>query len=97
MSAAYAPQIGVCPEYQHLLEQCQKALVSWQQRRTLVARAPLADRASIAAIKRLQANYASAYAELERHEHSCRTCQYIAKITGVDFESLTDALTQYRH
>ena len=96
MSAAYAPQIGVCPEYQHFLDQCQKALVSWQQYRTLVGHAPLADRAAIAAIKRLQANYATAYTELERHEHSCRTCQYIAKIAGVDFESLTDALTQYR-
>lgn len=50
----------------------------------------------MAAIRRLQANYASAYAELERHEHSCRTCQYIAKIAGMDFESLTDALMQYR-
>lgn len=96
MSAAYAPQIGVCPEYQHLLDQCQKALVSWQQHRTLVGHAALADRAAMAAIRRLQANYASAYAELERHEHSCRTCQYIAKIAGMDFESLTDALMQYR-
>lgn len=97
MSAAYAPQIGVCPEYQHLLDQCQKALVTWQQRRTLVSHAPLAGRDANADLKRFQAKYASAYAQLERHEHSCRSCQYIAKIAGLDFDSLTDALNQNRH
>lgn len=97
MSSATAPQVSVCPEYQHLLEQCQKALATWQQRRTLVARSPMAARGVVADLKRLQANYTLAYAQLESHEHSCRTCQYIAKIAGLDFESLSDALNRYRH
>ena len=97
MSSATAPQLSVCPEYQHLLDQCQKALVSWQQRRTLVARAPLAGRDVVADLNRLKANYTLAYARLESHEHSCRTCQYIAKIAGLDFESLADALNRHQH
>jgi hypothetical protein len=97
MSSATAPQVSLCPEYQHLLEQCQKALVAWQQHRTLIARAPMAGRDVAANLKRLQTSYTLAYAQLESHEHSCRICQYIAKIAGLDFESLADALNRYQH
>ena len=91
------PQLGVCPEYQLLLEKCQKALVSWQQRRTLVAHASLAGKSATAELKRLQGNYTRAYALLESHEHSCRTCQYVSKIGGLDFESMANALNLRRH
>jgi len=90
------PHLGVCPQYQLLLEECQKALVSWQQRRTLVAHASLAGRSTTAELRRLQANYARAYALLETHEHSCRTCEYISKIGGLDFESMASVLDQQR-
>lgn len=96
MNSEAVPQLGVCPEYQLLLEKCQKALVSWQQRRTLVAHASLAGKSATAELKRLQINYARAYAVLENHEHSCRTCQYISKIGGLDFESMTSALSLRR-
>ena len=96
MMPEVSPHLGVCPEYQLLLEKCQKALVSWQQRRTLVAHASLAGKSAIAELKRLQDNYARAYALLESHEHSCRTCQYILKIGGLDFDSLADVVNQQR-
>lgn len=96
MIAATAPQLGTCPEYQLLLEKCQKALVSWQQRRTILAHASLAGKDAAAELRRLQDNYSRAYALLDGHEHSCRTCQYIAKIGGLDFDSLSTALTHYR-
>jgi hypothetical protein len=92
MSTAVAPQIAVCPEYQHLLESCQRALVTWQQRRTRVERTALPDRRVHEGLKRLQENYARAYASLDSHEHSCQRCQYIAKIGGLDFESMSNAL-----
>jgi hypothetical protein len=90
------PRRGVCLEYQLLLARCQKALVSWQQRRTLLDRAAFAAESPAAALKHLQANYARAYARLENHEHSCQTCQYISKIGGLDFESMSSALDEYR-
>lgn len=96
MISATAPQLGVCPEYQLLLEKCQKALVSWQQRRTIIAQASLSGRSAALELRRLQANYARAYAILESHEHSCRTCQYISKIGGLDFDSMASALNLQR-
>jgi hypothetical protein len=96
MIAAIAPQLDVCPEYQLLLEKCQKALVSWQQRRSLVTQASLAGKSAVVELRRLQANYVRAYALLDGHEHSCRTCQYISKIGGLDFDSMSRALYQYR-
>jgi hypothetical protein len=96
MMAATAPQLATCPEYQLLLEKCQSALHSWQQRRSVVAHASLHGVSTAAELRRLQENYARACAVLDGHEHSCRTCQYISKIGGLDFESMTSALHQYR-
>ena len=96
MIAATSPQLSACPEYQLLLEKCQKALMSWQQRRTIIANASLAGRNAATELRRLQANYTRAYALLDWHEYSCRTCQYISKISAVDFDSMSAALNQYR-
>jgi hypothetical protein len=96
MFVAGAAQVGLCPEYQLLLEKCQKALVSWQQRRTIIAHASLEGRSAIVELRRLQSNYSRAYTLLDTHERSCRTCQYISKIGGLDFDSMTTALKHYR-
>ena len=90
------PRHGVCPEYQLLLERCQQALVSWQQRRMLLDRATMTGKSPVSALQTLQANYSRAYAQLENHEHSCLTCQYISKIGGLDFESMASVLDQQR-
>lgn len=92
MIASTAPQLGACPEYQLLLEKCQNALVSWQQRRSIIAHASMAGKSAAVELKRLQDNYTRAYSLLDMHEHSCRTCQYISKIGGLDFESMSSAL-----
>lgn len=96
MIAATSPQLGACPEYQALLEKCQRALVSWQQRRTIITQASLAGRSAALELRRLQENYARAYSLLDSHEHSCRTCQYISKVAGLDFDSMSHALTELR-
>jgi hypothetical protein len=96
MSAATAPQIGTCPEYQRLLESCQRALVRWQQQRTIAQRASFVGSSATGELKRLQATYAQAYTLLESHEQTCRICQYVSKIGGLDFESMSNALDQWR-
>ncbi len=94
MSTAAAPRIGVCVEYQRLLDSCQRTLAAWQQR-------ALADRHSLGSprmrvqLQRLQAEYAEAYTRLETHEGSCVVCQYISKVGGLDFESLSTALHEH--
>jgi len=94
MSTGVAPQLAVCPEYQLLLQQCQKALILWQQHRTSVERTPFARANAIEEVNRLHEAYAQAHAQLESHEQSCRTCQYIAKIAGLDFESMANAVNR---
>jgi hypothetical protein len=97
MSTAVAPRLAVCPEYQRLLDTCQRSLAAWQQRRTHAERAPLAGPRVRGELRRLQDDYERAYAVLESHEQVCQTCQYIAKVGGLDFESLTSALNRYQH
>jgi hypothetical protein len=90
--AAAAPRVGVCAEYQRLLDSCQKALAAWQQHRSLAERHSLASPRLRGQINRLQAEYARLYASLETHERVCMNCQYISKVGGLDFESLSSAL-----
>jgi hypothetical protein len=94
MSTAVAPRIGVCPEYQSLLHSCQEALAVWQQRRTHAERHSAAGQRIRAQLQHLQDAYTRTHAQLESHEKLCQTCQYIAKVGGLDFESLSSALNR---
>jgi hypothetical protein len=94
MSTGFAPRLAVCPEYQRLLDTCQRSLAVWQQRRTRAESSSLGGPRVRGELKRLQDEYAQAYAVLESHEQFCQTCQYIAKVGGLDFESLSNALNR---
>jgi hypothetical protein len=96
MSTAAVTRVGVCLEYQRLLNVCQQALAAWQQRRTLAQRDHLAPRRHRVDLKRHQNEYARVCTLLESHEQTCQTCQYIAKVGGLDFESMSNALNR-RH
>ena len=89
---AVSRELGVCPEYQRLLNECQEALFSWQQRAALIARNTQVGPKATAEVRRLQSNYRRAYALLDRHEHACADCQYVSKISGLDFECMSSAL-----
>jgi hypothetical protein len=97
-TATAAVRVGVCLEYQRLLDSCQKALAAWQHHRTVMERGSVivSDRTRGLG-KRLQADYAQAYMALESHEQVCVSCQYVAKVGGLDFESLYSALDPQRH
>jgi hypothetical protein len=97
MSTAVAPQKEVCLEYEQLLHRCQRALAAWQHRKTLAERDALGGPRYRAEAKRLMDEYARAYALLENHERCCQTCQYISKVGGLDFESMSNALDRYHH
>lgn len=96
MSSALASRIAVCPEYQRLLHSCQKALVAWQQRQTVAQGDSFAER-NAHEVKQLQREYAGSYVLLESHERYCQTCQYISKVGGLDFESMSNALNHHYH
>jgi hypothetical protein len=96
MIAEASRELGVCPEYQSLLSRCQEALFSWQQHAALISRNARLGHGVTAELRRLESNYKQAYALLDRHEHECPDCQYVSKIGGLDFESMSSALTLYR-
>jgi hypothetical protein len=96
MTNVIAPQVAVCPQYRLLLEQCQRALAAWQQQRTRVERASFIDKSLARNLIQLRQNYARAHAQVDSHEESCATCQYVAKIAGLDFDSMSSALNHKR-
>ncbi|MGC2764596.1 MAG: hypothetical protein WB607_03745 [Candidatus Acidiferrum sp.] len=96
MSTVTGPRVGLCVEYQHLLDSCQKALATWQQYRSAVERQSMVNSRVRGQLKRLQGQYSRAYAMLETHERICVHCQYISKVGGLDFESLSSALDLHR-
>ena len=94
MSFAAAPRLVVCSEYQRLLQSCQKSLAAWQQQQTLLQRDSVNALRSRDELSRLQAEYERAYTSLENHEQHCQECQYISKVGGMDFESMSNALNR---
>jgi hypothetical protein len=92
MSTATAPRLVVCTEYQRLLQFCQESLTALQHQRTLLERHSLCTPQLRQEVTRLQRDYERAYAALEHHEHHCQECQYIAKVGGMDFESMSEAV-----
>jgi hypothetical protein len=94
MSTATAPRLVVCTEYQRLLHFCQESLTALQQRRTLSQRDSINALRLREELSRLQVEYEQAYAVLESHEQHCQECQYISKVGGLDFESMSNALSR---
>lgn len=97
MSTATAPRLVVCTEYQHLLQSCQRSLTALQQQRTLLERRSIHAQQLRMEVKRLQFEYERAYAVLEKHERHCQDCQYISKVSGLDFETMSSALNRRSH
>ena len=83
---------GVCENYQTILEECGKALATWDGYRTRVTQSGRAGKEEGNEIFRLQAKYARAYAALQNHLHDCVLCRLIARFEG---SQSSDATTLY--
>lgn len=92
MTTQLPPHTSVCPDYEDLLQQCRGALETWQRRRTQLYRENVGSLRISDELEQLQATYVRRYAALEKHEESCRVCQYVSKIGGLDFESMSHAV-----
>lgn len=96
MTSAVSPQTGTCPEYERLLQECRTALEIWQRRRVQLYRDGVKSRKMSIELEQLQAKYVKSYARWERHEQSCQLCQYVSKIGGLDFESMSHAVMAHK-
>lgn len=90
MNAGISFKTAVCNEYERLLTACQNALESWRSRREEIARSHFRGKPASDELLRLQANYAKAYSQLEKHEENCETCRFVSKIGGRDFATIAN-------
>ena len=84
---------AVCPEYQRLLEESQRALEIWNERRVQNSRFGVIGREAGDALLRLQAKFARAYAILQNHAHNCSHCQLAPRRERRDSQNSSDTLS----
>jgi hypothetical protein len=81
----------VCGEYQKLLEESQSALEIWNEHRAEICQCCLIGKEAGDELLRLQANFARAYAVLQRHSQDCPFCRLVLGIEGRDSENHSGA------
>jgi len=80
MDAQVSVRTAVCTAYENLLEDCQNALKTWNQRRAEIHDFSLRGKSFDDELRKLQAKYAKAYARLRNHVHDCETCKWVLEI-----------------
>jgi hypothetical protein len=73
-----------CERYEELLIQSQGALETWSKRQEEIQQLGLHGKEVGSELIRLQANFATAYAHLQRHTHECGLCQLVSKLAKAD-------------
>jgi hypothetical protein len=84
---------AVCSEYQRLLEESQHALEIWNEQRAKNCQSRLSKKEEGDELLRLQAQFARAYAVLQRHSQDCLLCQLVSRIEGSNSENNSDAIS----
>jgi hypothetical protein len=83
---------GICEKYQTLLEECGRALATWDEYRAKAVQSGPIGKEAGDEIFRLQVKYARANAMLQNHLRDCLVCRLIARF-GSSQDS--DATTLY--
>ena len=97
MSQEVSFKTAVCTDYDELLHDCQDALEIWRRRRNEAARDNLTGKQIGDELQKLQANYAKAYAALNRHDKECELCQFVSRIGGSHFSTLGKEIADKQH
>ena len=74
MSKQQFLKVGTCINYQTLLEECERALAIWNERRGEISQSRLVGKEAGDELLRLQAKFARAYTVLHNHTHNCSFC-----------------------
>ena len=93
MSKQQFIKIGICNKYQKLLEQCERTLAIWNERRGKISESRLVYKEAGDELLRLQAKYAGAYTLLQNHARNCSLCQLVARIEGHDSKNSSRAIS----
>jgi hypothetical protein len=93
MNSPQYVKTGICEKYQTLLEECERALASWNERRTKITKSRLVAKDAGDELLRLQAKYARAYTLLQNHSHHCTFCQLVKRLEGRKSENSSDVVS----
>jgi len=69
-------RIGLCEEYERLLEASHRAMRTWNEQRTIICGSGARGRARDLQLLTEQAKYAKAQAQLQKHIRECVRCQF---------------------
>jgi len=75
MKLELSAELGICDQYEKLLNACEQALTAWSVRSEELRRIHLTGVEVGGELLRLQANFAKAYALLRRHTERCERCR----------------------
>src|SRR5215469_15855708 len=92
MSNQFSIETTVCAEHQMLLEECQRALETWNEFRAEFCQFRFFRREAGDELLRLQAKCVRAYSALQNHERNCSLCHLTAGIELCDSENNPEAL-----
>lgn len=92
MSSSQYVKTGICEKYQTLLEEFERALAIWNERRAKITQSRLVAKDEGDELLRLQAKYARAYTMLQNHSHNCTFCQLVKRLEGRESENRSDAV-----
>jgi hypothetical protein len=92
MSGSRYVKTGICERYQTLLEECERALAIWNERRAEVVKSPVIAKEAGDELLQLQAKYARAYTVLQNHADLCSFCQLVKRLEGRKSENSSDAV-----
>ena len=86
---------GICEKYQTLLEECERALANWNERRAKITQSRLVGKDAGDELLRLQVKYARAYTVLQNHMPHCTFCQLVKRLERRESDAVFDG-ARYR-
>jgi hypothetical protein len=83
MNSELSYQTSFCNKYDALLHECESAQRIWSEwRDEMNSIGPYRANKEVSdELLRLQAKFAKAYARLEKHNHECALCQFVARMS----------------
>lgn len=76
MSVERKDRMGLCDEYERLLEASHRAMRTWNEQRMIICESGARGRAVDLQLLTEQAKYAKAQAQLQKHIRECMHCQF---------------------
>lgn len=96
MNNELSVKTAVCTGYEGLLEECQRAWKTWNEQRAEIHQSGLRGKKIDDELRKLQANYAKAYARVRNHTCDCETCRWVSRMERPGYENDRRVMSESR-